>query len=68
MIIPMHAYIHTGVGHTDNESAQHLTWNDSQFVLVLRMGFSPLVFGSRVDAVPIEPPRHPYTEPFSHTF
>ena len=31
--------IHTGLGHTENESAQHF---DSQIFLVLRMGFEPL--------------------------
>ena len=51
--------IHTGVGHTD-ESAQHFDSEKlSQIFLVLRMGFKPLVFGSRVDALLIEPPLHP---------
>ena len=31
----------------------------SRIVLVLRTGFEPRVLVSRVDAVPIEPPRHP---------
>ena len=52
--------IHTGVGHTDNESAQHFDSEKlSQLFLVLRTGFEPLVFESRVDALPIELPRHP---------
>ena len=45
--------IHRGVGHTDNESAQHFDSEKlSQIFLVLRMGFEPLVFRSRVDALP----------------
>ena len=52
--------IHTGVGHTGNESAQHSDLEKlSQFFLLLRTGFKPLVFGSWVDALPIEAPHHP---------
>ena len=41
--------IHTGVGHTDNESAQHFDSEKlSQIRLVLLTGFEPRVFGSRV--------------------
>ena len=47
-----------GVGHTDNESAQHFDSEKlSQMFLVLWTGFEPLVFGSRVDALPTEPPQ-----------
>ena len=54
--------MHAEVGHTDNESAQHFDSEKlSQFVIVLRVGFEPLLFGSRVDALPIEPPHHPLT-------
>ena len=61
MVIFILILIHTGVVHTDNESAQHFdSENLLQIVLVLRTGFEPLVFGSRVDALPTEPPRHPY--------
>ena len=48
--------IQTGVGHTDNESAHHYIFDSeklSQFVIVLRTGFEPLILGSRVDAPPI---------------
>ena len=48
-----------GVGHTD-ESAQHFDSKKlSQIFLVLQTGFEPLIFGSRVNALLIEPPRHP---------
>ena len=56
---------HTGVGHTDNESAQHFDSEKlSQILLVLRTGLEPLVMesnGSRgkADALPSEPPRPP---------
>ena len=33
--------------------------NSHNCFLVLWTGFEPLVFGSRVDALPTEPPRHP---------
>ena len=40
---------HTGVGHTDNESAPHFYSEKlSQIFLVLLTGFKPWVFGSRV--------------------
>ena len=32
--------------------------NWRELFIVLRMGFEPLVFGSRVNALPIEPPSH----------
>ena len=53
--------LHTGGWtHRTDESPQHFDSETlSQLVLVLRMGFEPLVFGSGVDALPIEPPRHP---------
>ena len=36
-------YIHTGVGHTDNESAQHFDSDKlAHIFLVLRTGFKPL--------------------------
>ena len=46
----MRAYTpHTGVGHTDSESAQHVTEKLSQIVLVLltQTGFELRVFGFR---------------------
>ena len=43
----MRANTHGGWGHTDNESAQHFDpENLSQFFLVLRMGFEPLIMES----------------------
>ena len=43
-----------GLGHTDNESAQHFDLEKTIF-LVLQAGFEPLVFGySRVDALPTQ--------------
>ena len=43
----MRACTHGGVEHTDNESAQHFDSEKlSQFVLVLRTGFEPLVIKS----------------------
>ena len=55
VIILMRAYM--GVGHTDNEPAHFDSDKLTQICLVLRTGFEPLIFGSRVDALPIEPPR-----------
>ena len=50
--------IHTGVGHTDSESAHNFDSEKlSQLVLVLPTGFEPRVFGSGVDALPTEPSR-----------
>ena len=44
----MPVYTHTGVGHTDNELAEHFDWEKlSQMFLELMTGFKPLVFGSR---------------------
>ena len=55
------AYTHGGLGTPT--TSQHTIFTRkkplSQMFLVLRTGFEPLVFGSRVDALPIEPPRHP---------
>ena len=61
--------IHTWVGHIDNESAQHVdSEKPSQLFLVLLAGFEPLVFGSRVDALPIEPPRHRHLGTCSYAY
>ena len=55
--------IHTGMGHTDNESAQHFDSEKlSQIFIVLRAGFQHLVMqsiGSRLeaDALPTKLPR-----------
>ncbi len=39
--------VHTGVGHTDNESAQHFDTEKLIYIfLVLRTGFEPLVMES----------------------
>ena len=39
--------VHVGVGHTDNESAQHFDSEKlSQNFLVLRTGFEPLIMES----------------------
>ena len=52
--------VHTGVGHTDSEATQHFDSEKlSQIFLVLLTRFEPLVFASRVDALPTEPPCHP---------
>ena len=60
MIILIRA-LHTGAGYTDSKSAQHFDSKKlSQIVLVLQTGFKLLAFGSRVGALPIEPPHHPY--------
>ena len=40
--------IHTGVGHTDSESAEHFWLWKTQFFCVLVTGFKPRSFGSRV--------------------
>ena len=53
--------IHTGVGHTDSESAQHFLLGKTQVFLVLRTGFelgswNPLDL--EFDALPID---HPVT-------
>ena len=40
--------IHTGVGHTDSESAQHFDSKKLTLFLVRLTGFEPRVFGSRV--------------------
>ena len=48
---------HMGVGHTDNKSAHVDSEKLSQNVIVLLMGFEPLVMESiGSDTVPIEPP------------
>ena len=61
VIILMHAYIYTGVAMGTLTTSQHniLTPKNSQILIVLQTRFKPLVFESRVDALPIEPPRHP---------
>ena len=55
--------IHTGVGHTGNESAHFESEKLPQIFIVLRTGFEHLVSGNPLDleanAVPIEPPRPP---------
>ena len=50
--------VHTGVGHTDGESA-HFSRKNSQILRVLLTGFKPSAFGSKSDSLPIEPPRYP---------
>ena len=58
LIILMRAYIHTGIGHTDSESAQHYDSEKlSHFVLCSRRdsNLGPLDLES--DSLPIEPPR-----------
>ena len=63
--------IHMGLVHTDSNSAQHFdSEKHSQFVLVLRMGFQPLVMNPldfEADALPSEPPRPPLPLPYTHT-
>ena len=53
--------VQMGVGHTDSESEQHF-WlgKNSKNIIVLLTGFEPWSFGSKSDALPIEPPRHPF--------
>ena len=70
MCVLDHSYacVYMGVGHTDSKAAQHFASEKlTIFYLVLRMGFEPLVFGSRVDALPIEPPRHPLGKAHMHS-
>ena len=57
-----HSYVcvhtHRGLGTPTTSQHSILTWiKRFSFFLVLQTGFEPLVFGSRVDALPIEPPR-----------
>ena len=55
--------VHTAVGHTDDESAQHFDSKKLlQFCLVLRKGIEPLVvesIGFEADALLVEQPRPP---------
>ena len=51
--------IHTGVGHTDNASAQMFPRKNSQIFLVLLTGSKLGSLDLESDALPVEPPRHP---------
>ena len=56
----MRAYTHGGWGTKTASQHNNFDWEKlTQIFLVLRTGFEPLIFGSRVDALPTEPPRHP---------
>ena len=56
----MRADIHGGWATPTASQHNILTRKNSHFFLVLLTGFEPRVFGSRVEYLPIEPPRTPF--------